>query len=82
MRDTGIGLSPEEQSHVFERFYRGENPLVMASAGTGLGLSIVQRLVDMHGGRIWVESEGLGRGSVFYVRLRLAHSTESEVVTI
>ena len=40
--DTGIGLSPEDKARMFERFYRAENPLVMASAGTGLGLSIVQ----------------------------------------
>ncbi|MEK9164839.1 MAG: ATP-binding protein, partial [Chloroflexota bacterium] len=51
VRDSGIGISPEEQTRIFERFYRGENPLVMASAGTGLGLAIVQKLVDMHGGR-------------------------------
>lgn len=76
VRDTGIGIAPDDQARVFERFYRGEDPLVMASAGTGLGLSIVQRLVDMHGGRIWVESEGLGHGSTFYVRLRLAPEPE------
>ncbi len=64
--DTGIGISPEEQQRVFERFYRGENPLVMASAGTGLGLAIVKTLVEMHGGRIWVESSGVpGEGSTF-----------------
>ena len=66
VEDTGIGVPPEEQPRVFERFYRGENPLVMASAGTGLGLSIVKTLVEMHGGRIWLESSGVpGEGSVF-----------------
>jgi signal transduction histidine kinase len=44
----------------------------MASAGTGLGLSIVQRLINMHGGRIWAESAGLGQGSVFHVQLKWA----------
>ena len=64
--DTGIGIPLEEQPRVFERFYRGENPLVMASAGTGLGLAIVKTLVEMHGGRIWVESSGVpGEGSTF-----------------
>jgi PAS domain S-box-containing protein len=66
VRDNGIGIKPEERERVFERFYRGEDPLVLATSGTGLGLSIVQTLVDMHGGRLWFESEGIpGLGSVF-----------------
>ena len=66
VQDTGIGIPPEEQPRVFERFYRGENSLVMASAGTGLGLAIVKTLVEMHGGRIWLESTGVpGEGSTF-----------------
>lgn len=64
--DSGIGVSQEEQERIFERFYRGENPLVLASAGTGLGLSIVQQLIHMHGGEIWMTSEGIpGKGSTF-----------------
>jgi signal transduction histidine kinase len=82
VNDTGIGIAPEELRRVFERFYRGEDPLVMASAGTGLGLSIVQRLVDMHGGRIWVESQGHGHGSTFYVRLRLASAVEPALAAL
>ncbi len=55
-----------DQRRIFERFYRGEQALDMAVSGTGLGLSIVQQLVEMHSGRIWVESEGVpGSGSVF-----------------
>ncbi|MBM4422579.1 MAG: GAF domain-containing protein [Chloroflexi bacterium] len=77
VKDTGIGIAPEDQIRIFERFYRGEDPLVMASSGTGLGLSIVQRLMEMHGGRIWVESEGIGHGSTFFVRLKLASGNES-----
>jgi PAS domain S-box-containing protein len=66
VRDTGIGVKPEETNRVFERFYRGEDPLVLATSGTGLGLAIVQTLIDMHHGRIWVESDGIpGRGSIF-----------------
>lgn len=64
--DTGVGVPPTEQDRVFERFYRGENPLVLSTAGTGLGLSIVQQLVHMHQGRIWLKSSGIpGEGSVF-----------------
>ncbi len=73
VRDDGIGIPPEEQERVFERFYRGEDTLVIETAGTGLGLSIVQNLVEMHGGRIWVESEGVpGAGSVFSFTIPLA----------
>ena len=64
--DNGIGIIPEDQPRVFERFYRGEDPLVLATSGTGLGLSIVQHLVEMHQGRIWLESSGIpGEGSTF-----------------
>jgi len=66
VKDSGIGISPEEGERIFERFYRGEDPLVLATSGTGLGLSIVQTLVDMHQGRIWFESLGIpGQGSTF-----------------
>jgi PAS domain S-box-containing protein len=66
VQDTGIGISPELQPRVFERFYRGEHPFVLASSGTGLGLAIVKHLVEMHGGRIWLKSSGLpGEGSTF-----------------
>jgi PAS domain S-box-containing protein len=68
--DTGIGIAPAEQERIFERFYRGENPTVMATPGTGLGLPITRRLVEMHGGTITVESQGLpGKGSTFHVML-------------
>ncbi|MEA3350437.1 MAG: GAF domain-containing protein [Chloroflexota bacterium] len=66
IQDDGIGICPEEHEQIFERFYRGENPMVLATAGTGLGLSIVRRLVEIHEGRIWIESSGVsGDGSIF-----------------
>lgn len=66
VKDNGIGILPEDQPRVFERFFRGEDPLVLATSGTGLGLSIVQHLVEMHRGRIWFESAGVpGMGTVF-----------------
>ncbi len=68
--DTGIGISLQEQNRIFERFYRGEQALNLGVAGTGLGLSIVLNLVEMHGGRIWVTSEGIpGSGTSFTVAL-------------
>ena len=64
VRDTGIGISREEQGRIFERFYRSDDPRVQDTEGTGLGLAIVKSLVEMHGGRVWVQSE-LGKGSTF-----------------
>ncbi len=64
--DNGIGIPPKEQDRIFDRFYRGENHMVIATAGTGLGLSIVAKLINMHHGRIWVQSSGIeGEGSTF-----------------
>jgi PAS domain S-box-containing protein len=70
--DTGVGIPPEEQRRVFESFFRGDNPLVRDARGTGLGLPIVQSLVEMHGGRIWLQSDGVpGRGTTFSFTLPL-----------
>jgi PAS domain S-box-containing protein len=69
--DTGIGISPEDQKHVFERFYRGDHPVVKERQGTGLGLSIVRSIVEMHGGKIWLTS-ALGEGSTFSFTLPIA----------
>jgi PAS domain S-box-containing protein len=64
--DSGVGIAQPDQERVFERFYRGEHPFVLATPGTGLGLPIVKQLVEMHNGRIWMESRGIpGQGSVF-----------------
>jgi signal transduction histidine kinase len=64
VRDTGIGMTPEQLEHLFEEFYRTEEAKAMERQGTGLGLTIVKRMVESYGGRIWVESEH-GRGSKF-----------------
>lgn len=66
--DTGIGISPENLSQIFQPFIQLDSALSRHYAGTGLGLSIVQRIVDLHGGSIQVESE-VGRGSCFTVTL-------------
>jgi PAS domain S-box-containing protein len=65
VEDTGVGIPIEDQDRIFDRFYRGEDPLVLATPGTGLGLAIVKQLVEMHNGRIWLNSEGVGKGSTF-----------------
>jgi GAF domain-containing protein len=66
VEDNGVGIALEDQDRVFERFYRGEHPLVLATPGTGLGLSIVKQIVEMHNGHIWMKSNGVpGEGSTF-----------------
>ncbi|MGE5373583.1 MAG: GAF domain-containing protein, partial [Bacteroidota bacterium] len=66
VKDNGVGIPLEDQDRIFERFYRGENPLVLSTPGTGLGLSIVKQLVEMHRGNIWMNSTGVpGEGSTF-----------------
>jgi PAS domain S-box-containing protein len=65
IQDSGVGISKEDQARIFDRFYRGEDPLVLATPGTGLGLAIVRQLIEMHEGRIWLKSEGEGKGSTF-----------------
>ena len=62
VRDNGIGIPPEHQERVFELF----NKLNPEGKGTGIGLSLVKRIIESHGGAIWVESEGSGKGSTFY----------------
>lgn len=68
--DTGIGIAPEEQELIFDEFYQTGRKTGKA-AGTGLGLAICKRIVRLHGGRIWVESGGEGKGSRFCFTLPL-----------
>jgi len=70
VRDTGIGISPEHRTKIFDRFYRVDKARSRELGGAGLGLSIVQWIVQIHGGTINVESEP-GQGSTFLVRLPL-----------
>lgn len=69
--DSGFGISATDQVHLFTKFYRADDPDVRKQPGTGLGLAITKNLVEMHGGRIWVESD-LGKGSTFYFTVPIA----------
>jgi PAS domain S-box-containing protein len=81
VQDTGMGIPDREQPRLFERFYRGDSPLVLNVAGTGLGLSIVKSLVEMHGGRIWLASTGVhGEGSTFSFTLSVVPTNGNDAV--
>ena len=67
MADTGPGIAPEDRERIFEEFQQGE-AAVPQREGTGLGLALSKRLVELHGGRIWVDSD-LGKGSTFVFTL-------------
>ncbi len=71
--DTGSGIAPIDQPHLFEKFYRGAHAGSKRTSGSGLGLAIVKSIADWHGGRVWVESQ-LGKGSTFYLALPIKQS--------
>ena len=70
--DTGIGISPEQHRRIFDAFEQGERGATRRYGGTGLGLFISKRIVELMGGRIWVESEP-GKGARFFFTVKLAH---------
>ena len=72
VKDSGLGISAEHLPHVFTRFYRVDKSRARASGGSGIGLTIARSIVEAHGGKIWVESEGEGRGSIFFFTIPAA----------
>ena len=74
VRDTGIGIAPEKQARIFDSFSQVDSSTSRRFGGSGLGLAISQQLIELMGGRIWVESEE-GQGSTFYCTVRLGLGT-------
>ena len=70
--DTGRGIDPELLPHIFERFRQSDSTSTRGHAGLGLGLAIVRHLVELHGGRVRAESEGVGQGATFTIVLPIA----------
>ena len=71
VKDTGIGISEEDQKKIFQKFFRSEDPKTREAPGTGLGLNITKSLVEMQGGQIWFESE-FRKGTTFHFTVPIA----------
>jgi signal transduction histidine kinase len=71
--DTGVGIAKDDLPHIFERFYKVDKARDRALGGNGLGLSLVKKIVELHDGRLSVESE-LGKGTTFKIFLPRLHS--------
>jgi len=72
VKDTGVGITPEDKKGLFTEGGRGKDSVKMNVDSTGYGLYSVKLIVDAHGGRVWAESEGIGKGSTFFVELPVA----------
>jgi signal transduction histidine kinase len=77
VKDTGIGLESDQIQHIFDEFYKVDYARHDLQS-TGLGLSICKRIVEKHGGRIWVESQGKGKGSTFFFTLKTPKGASGE----
>jgi signal transduction histidine kinase len=73
VKDSGIGIAPEDQKKIFQKFFRSEDPKTREAPGTGLGLNITRSLVEMQGGRIWFDSE-FRKGTTFHITIPIAES--------
>ena len=86
--DTGIGICLEDQERIFEEFEQVDSSYARRRQGTGLGLALTRRLIEMHGGRLWVESDGEGKGSTFTFvlptgeRMPAAHARELDAAEL
>lgn len=81
VRDTGIGIAPEFQSRIFDHFQQADSSSTRAHGGLGLGLAIVRQLVELHHGKIRVQSDGCNQGTTFTVQLPISNWQHSNVAT-
>ena len=78
VKDTGMGVSKEEQVSLFKKFSRGKDAFSVNTKGTGLGLFVADKMIKTHKGRVWVESEGEGKGSKFCFSLPIGGQAEKK----
>lgn len=71
VRDAGIGISSEDMEHLFSRFFRASNASETHTEGLGIGLYVSRDIMKRHGGDLWAESAGIGKGSVFHIKIPL-----------
>jgi signal transduction histidine kinase len=81
VRDTGIGIAEDEQARIFEAFQRGGRGVRTSTEGTGLGLTLSKRIVELHGGRLWMQSR-LGEGSTFAFAIPMAQAEPEPVLAV
>ena len=79
--DSGPGIAPEDQQKIFEEFQQVDNSNTRKKGGTGLGLAIARRIIEMHGGRLWVDST-LGHGSTFSFSVPMQVERRRRTVTV
>ncbi len=80
VQDEGIGISPDERERIFQRFYQVDGSIRRKYPGMGLGLSLVKEIVEKHGGRVWLTSDGPNRGATFTLALPIYHPEQEGVV--
>jgi signal transduction histidine kinase len=76
VEDTGIGIKQEDLDRIFESFEQADGSITRKYPGTGLGLSLTKSLVELHGGKIWAESDGEGKGSAFTFTIPMQFNRE------
>lgn len=79
IKDTGVGMTQETQAHIFQKFVRASGAANLHAEGTGLGLYVAKKIMDVHQGRVWGESEGMGKGSTFYMELPLNFTPPAKI---
>jgi len=79
IKDNGMGIQKDQLDKLFVKFYQIQHNMTRKYGGTGLGLAVSNDIIVLHGGKIWVESEGLGMGSTFFIELPLKDRDKANI---